>query len=218
MPSAEAFAQGIVDVANAVMEKAIRVISVERGHDPRDYTLVAFGGAGALHACELAEALEIPRVLVPCFPGALSALGILRADVTKDLSRTVRLEIESATDAKAETSASIRRIGTGRPQTNARRGIFQRRRSNPPFSRHALRWAILRIERSIRRKFHLCLPSRPRKALRIFRPHSRVRGGEHSRALHWPHAETQFAEIDARRPERSASNCFQLPGAIPRTP
>ncbi len=95
MPSAEAFAQGIVDVANAVMEKAIRVISVERGHDPRDYTLVAFGGAGALHACELAAALEIPRVLVPCFPGALSALGILRADVTKDLSRTVRLEVQS---------------------------------------------------------------------------------------------------------------------------
>jgi N-methylhydantoinase A len=100
MVSAEAFAQGIVDVANAVMEKAIRVISVERGHDPRDYTLVAFGGAGALHACELAAALEIPRILVPRFPGALSALGILRADVTKDLSRTVRLEVQSAADAK----------------------------------------------------------------------------------------------------------------------
>lgn len=100
IPSVEAFAQGIVDVANAVMEKAIRIISVERGHDPRDYTLVAFGGAGALHACELAEALEIPRVLVPCFPGALSALGILRADVTKDLSRTVRLEIQSAGEAR----------------------------------------------------------------------------------------------------------------------
>jgi N-methylhydantoinase A len=97
--SIAAFAQGIVDVANAVMEKAIRVISVERGHDPRDYTLVAFGGAGALHACDLAAALEIPRVLVPCFPGALSALGILRADVTKDFSRTVRLEARSATDA-----------------------------------------------------------------------------------------------------------------------
>ncbi|MGA7793770.1 MAG: hydantoinase/oxoprolinase family protein [Candidatus Acidiferrales bacterium] len=95
MSSVEAFAQGIVDVANAVMEKAIRVISVERGHDPRDFTLVAFGGAGALHACELAAALEIPRVLVPCFPGALSALGILRADVTKDLSRTVRLIVQS---------------------------------------------------------------------------------------------------------------------------
>ena len=100
MASAEAFAQGVVDVANAVMEKAIRVISVERGHDPRDYVLVAFGGAGALHACELAAALDIPRVLVPCFPGGLSALGILRADVTKDLSRTVRLEVRRGADVR----------------------------------------------------------------------------------------------------------------------
>ena len=100
MRSMEVFAQGIVDVANAVMEKAIRVISVERGHDPRDYTLVAFGGAGALHACDLAAALEIPRVLVPCLPGALSALGILRADVTKDLSRTVRVEVLNASQAR----------------------------------------------------------------------------------------------------------------------
>ena len=160
MPSAEAFAQGIVDVANAVMEKAIRVISVERGHDPRDYTLVAFGGAGALHACELAAALEIPRVLVPCFPGALSALGILRADVTKDLSRTVRFEVESAAWLKAETSASVRRLGTGRPQANARRRIFHQRRSNPSFSRHALCRTIVRTQRAILRQFHLRFPSR----------------------------------------------------------
>jgi N-methylhydantoinase A len=99
MRSVEAFAQGILDVANAVMEKAIRVISVERGHDPRDFTLVAFGGAGGLHACELAAALDIPRVLVPCFPGGLSALGILRADVTKDVSRTIRWEIRNTREA-----------------------------------------------------------------------------------------------------------------------
>lgn len=112
--SVEAFAQGIVEVANSVMEKAVRVISVERGYDPRDYTLVAFGGAGGLHACELAEALEIPRVLVPCFPGALSALGILRADVTKDLSRTVRLEVQNvtaATPALQSAFASLEREG-----------------------------------------------------------------------------------------------------------
>jgi N-methylhydantoinase A len=96
MRTVEQFAQGILDVANSVMGKAIRVISVERGHDPRDYTLVAFGGAGALHSCDLASALEIPRVLVPCFPGALSALGILRADVAKDLSHTIRMEVRSA--------------------------------------------------------------------------------------------------------------------------
>jgi N-methylhydantoinase A len=107
MRSVEAFAEGIVEVANAVMEKAIRVISVERGHDPRDYTLVAFGGAGALHACELAAALEIPRVLVPVFPGALSALGILRADVTKDLSRTVRLPVQIARGATPALSRAF---------------------------------------------------------------------------------------------------------------
>jgi len=88
---AEAFAQGIVDVANAAMEKAIRVISIERGHDPRDYTLVAFGGAGGLHACELAAALRLPRVLVPRLPGGLSALGILRADVVREYVHTVQL-------------------------------------------------------------------------------------------------------------------------------
>ncbi len=87
----EEFAQGIVEVANAVMEKAIRVISIERGHDPRDYTLVAFGGAGGLHGCELAAALRLPRVLVPRLPGGLSALGILRADVVKEYVRTVQL-------------------------------------------------------------------------------------------------------------------------------
>jgi N-methylhydantoinase A len=120
MPSAEAFAQGIVDVANAVMEKAIRVISVERGHDPRDYTLVAFGGAGALHACGLAAALEIPRVLVPCFPGALSALGILRADVTKDLSRTVRLEVEGVPEAKPKLQRAFAALEQeGRKQMRA---------------------------------------------------------------------------------------------------
>jgi N-methylhydantoinase A len=82
--SVEQFAQGIVDVVEATMEKAIRVISIERGRDPRDYALVAFGGAGGLHACTLAASLSIPRVLVPKFPGALSALGILRADVVKE--------------------------------------------------------------------------------------------------------------------------------------
>jgi N-methylhydantoinase A len=71
------------------MEKAIRVVSIERGHDPRDFTLAAFGGAGGLHACELASALGIPRVIVPAMPGALSAYGILVSDVVKDYSRTV---------------------------------------------------------------------------------------------------------------------------------
>src|SRR6266849_4883012 len=85
----EQFAVGVIRVVNAVMEKAIRVVSIERGYDPREFTLVAFGGAGGLHACELADALSIPHVIVPALPGALSALGILVSDVVKDYSRTV---------------------------------------------------------------------------------------------------------------------------------
>ena len=83
------FAAGVIRVVNATMEKAIRVVSIERGRDPRHFALVAFGGAGGLHACALADALSIPHVIVPAFPGALSALGILASDVVKDYSRTV---------------------------------------------------------------------------------------------------------------------------------
>jgi N-methylhydantoinase A len=87
----EAAAWGVIRVANSNMERAIRTISVERGHDPRRFTLAAFGGAGPLHACELAAALRIPRVLIPPHPGVLSALGMVLADVVKDYSQTVML-------------------------------------------------------------------------------------------------------------------------------
>ncbi|HKW67985.1 MAG TPA: hydantoinase/oxoprolinase family protein [Terriglobales bacterium] len=87
--SVEQFAAGVIRVVNATMEKALRVVSIERGYDPRDFTLVAFGGAGGMHACELAAALGIPRVLLPPLPGALSAYGILVSDIVKDYSRTV---------------------------------------------------------------------------------------------------------------------------------
>jgi N-methylhydantoinase A len=111
-PSVEEFAEGILTVANAVMEKAIRVISVERGHDPRDYTLVAFGGAGGLHACALASALEMRGVLLPLFPGALSALGILRADVVREFSRTVLLARRDANHSSAELRQLFRSLET----------------------------------------------------------------------------------------------------------
>jgi N-methylhydantoinase A len=102
--SLEQFAEGVIRVVNANMERALRVVSIERGYDPREFALVAFGGAGALHACELAQALNIPRILVPAMPGALSAYGILASDVVRDYSRTVVLVI----DSKAPI-ASIRR-------------------------------------------------------------------------------------------------------------
>jgi N-methylhydantoinase A len=94
LKNVEVFADGIVRLAEATMEKALRMISIERGHDPREFTLVSFGGAGPLHACALARALRIPRVLVPCFPGALSALGILMSDMVRDYSKTVMLPLE----------------------------------------------------------------------------------------------------------------------------
>ncbi|MCU1306556.1 MAG: 5-oxoprolinase (ATP-hydrolyzing), partial [Acidobacteriaceae bacterium] len=90
------FAEGVIRVVNANMEKAIRVVSVEKGFDTRDFSLVAFGGAGAMHACELASTLEIPRVIVPAMPGALSAVGILMSDIVKDYSRTVLLDAEKS--------------------------------------------------------------------------------------------------------------------------
>ncbi len=88
----ESFAEGIILLADTHMEKALRHISVEGGHDPRDFTLVTFGGAGPLHACALARSLRVPRVLVPPMPGALSAYGILMSDVVRDYSRTVMLQ------------------------------------------------------------------------------------------------------------------------------
>ncbi len=93
--SLEQFAEGVVRVVNANMERALRVVSVERGYDPRHFTLVAFGGAGGLHACDLAQALGIPRVIVPAMPGALSAYGILASDIVKDYSRTLLLNLDS---------------------------------------------------------------------------------------------------------------------------
>ncbi len=83
-----ATAQGIISVVTANMARAIRVISVQRGHDPRDYTLVAFGGAGPLHAARLAKELEIGRVLVPRNPGILCAMGLLLTDLRADFATT----------------------------------------------------------------------------------------------------------------------------------
>ena len=88
-------AEGILEVANIKMEKAIRAISIERGYDPKDFSLFSFGGAGGLHAAYLAALLGIPRVIVPPNPGALSALGMVLSDIVRDYSLTVMLSGES---------------------------------------------------------------------------------------------------------------------------
>jgi N-methylhydantoinase A len=94
--SVEEAAWGIIRIINANMEAALRVISIERGIDPRQMALVAFGGAGPLHACELAEDLRMARVLIPTVPGVLSALGMLVADTRKDYVQTVMLPVEAS--------------------------------------------------------------------------------------------------------------------------
>jgi N-methylhydantoinase A len=91
-------ADGIIAVVNAAMEGALRVISVERGYDPADFTLVPFGGAAGLHAVALAARLDIPRLLIPPAPGVLSAYGMLVAPVRRDAARSVLLsDVDAAT-------------------------------------------------------------------------------------------------------------------------
>jgi len=127
----ERFAAGVIRVVNATMEKAIRVVSIERGRDPRDFALVAFGGAGGLHACALAEALSIPHVIVPALPGALSALGILVSDVVKDYSRTVLWHVAGKLPHArlAQEFATLQEQATKDFHEEAWQGRVQHRRS-----------------------------------------------------------------------------------------
>jgi N-methylhydantoinase A len=85
----EQAALGVIRVANATMERALRRVSVERGHDPKGFALIPFGGAGPLHACELAQALGIQAILIPPTPGVLSALGLLMADVVHESAQSI---------------------------------------------------------------------------------------------------------------------------------
>ena len=109
----EALAEGIVTIAVARMTSAVREISIQRGHDPRDFTLIAFGGAGPMHALAMAEEIGIPRVLVPRHPGNFSALGLLAADIKHDDVRTrvgpLRERLDALREVFAELEAAARR-------------------------------------------------------------------------------------------------------------
>ena len=103
--------EAVIDVVNAEMLRALRLVSVERGHDPRDFALVAFGGAGPLHACELAEALEIDTVLVPAAAGVLSALGLVASDERRDRVRSYVVPLREAGELPAQGEADLRYRG-----------------------------------------------------------------------------------------------------------
>ena len=101
----------VIEVVNAEMLRALRVVSVERGLDPRDFALVAYGGAGPLHACALAEELEIRTVLVPEAAGVLSALGLVASDERRDRVRSLVVPLEEAGELPAEGEADLRYRG-----------------------------------------------------------------------------------------------------------
>ena len=128
----------IVDVVNSNMAQALRIVSVERGHDPQEFALIAFGGAGPVHAAALAEELGIPEVIVPPVPGAFSALGLVASDLKRDWSRTLYADIANVDPARvADAIASMEQAG---------RDMLQAARV-PPERRALLRQADVRYRR-----------------------------------------------------------------------
>jgi N-methylhydantoinase A len=135
--SAIAAAEGVLSIANTNMERALRHISVERGHDPRRFALLPFGGAGGLHAVDLARALRIPTIIAPTEPGALSAVGVLVADVIKDQSRTVMITYGTKeigklgkvfAEMEREATALLRSEGFPRSRQQHQRSLAMRYR------------------------------------------------------------------------------------------
>lgn len=118
-------AAGIVDVVNAGMAAALRIVSVERGHDPRAFALIAFGGAGPVHAARLAQELEIPRVIVPPIPGGFSALGLVASDLRRDYGRTF-YALLAAVDP-AEVASALAPMEAGGREMLRRAGVPEAR-------------------------------------------------------------------------------------------
>ena len=140
-------ALGILRVVNANMERAIRAISLERGYDPRAFTLVPFGGAGPVHGCELAQELGIPRVLIPARPGILSALGVAIADVVKDYSRTVMLRgADLDRERLEEEFHGMEGLGAGRTGAG---GAARGPDDGLPLPGRSLRRPVLRADRRL---------------------------------------------------------------------
>ena len=105
-------AERIVRIVNSNMAQALRIVSVERGHDPREFSLIAFGGAGPVHAVALAEELGIPEVIIPPAPGAFSALGLVATELKRDYARTLYVDLGSvAPERVADTFAAMEEAG-----------------------------------------------------------------------------------------------------------
>ena len=157
-------AEGIVRVANANMERAIRVVSVERGHDPRQFALLAFGGAGGMHACEIAEQLQMSTVFAPRHAGVLSALGMLFADVTRDYSASVLRPSAQLSMAALERLCA--------PLVRAAHADLTA--EGFPKSRHVLVCAV--DVRYVGQSFEITLPLSPNYRAEFDRQHGRLYG------------------------------------------
>ncbi len=138
--SVEEAARGIRDVANASMARAIRAVTIERGRDPRDFTLVAFGGSGPAHACDVAAALDVRRVLVPVAPGVFTAVGMLASDVTHHFVRAVGGALEDA-GTLDRARAGLDELSAEARATLAGEGYAARACEDRDARRPALRWA-----------------------------------------------------------------------------
>jgi N-methylhydantoinase A len=199
--SIHALAQGVIDVVNNNMEQAVRLISVERGHDPADFALFCFGGAGGLHAAELARALGILRVVVPRFPGALSALGLLLADARKDYSRSLLMPAESSQGRVRKVLDALHRIGESemRMEGFAPKAIhhidtvdMRYRGQSYELTVPGTRDCMDQFHETHRRRYGYSSPGKPVEIVNVrtayfgrtakprFRPAQRVRGAAHS--------------------------------------
>ncbi len=182
------FARGIVAVSNATMEKALRVISVERGHDPRGFSLIAFGGAGGLHAADLAQSLGLVKVIVPRNPGAFSAQGILLSDNIRDVSQSVLLPVPTTVEA-IRRNASVSR--DSRELFDGLEGRFARleRTARGELRREGFPAAAARAERRldvryVGQAYELSVPFTADFPKQFHREHERAYGYAHAgRAL-----------------------------------
>jgi len=150
-------AQSVLSIANTNMERALRLISVERGFDPREFVLLPFGGAGGLHAVALARALRIPKVIVPASAGVLSAIGVLAANVVKSQGRTVMLECSRGVEEKLVrhfkemeqiAAGALTREGFGRSRQRHERSLAVR------YKGQSFELEIKQTDRNISAGFH----------------------------------------------------------------
>lgn len=180
LKSSMSLARGMVDVSNATMERALRLISIERGHDPRDFTLICFGGAGGLHAADLARSMELAGVIVPMHPGAFSALGILLSDIVRDVSQSVLLTVPGKEKMNARSTHPNARLQLFLKNLDRRFEIVEQD-ARAELSREHFKIDRVQIERRlavryIGQAYELSVPFTPTFPMRFHSEHERAYG------------------------------------------